>query len=292
MIEPVHLKSNPETAEDNKFMSKSQHDTTKCMNEFKQFVAKLRELDIEVKQWHNPDPLAPDATFLNNWFSTHSTLDCKKRVMFLYPMKHPSRQRERRREFIQDLEKDYDKVIDLTYFEKPEHGNLALESTGVLIFDRLNHKIFVNISERANEKVLNEYVKQLNEVSHKDWSLVTFKGTDQSGFPIYHTNVVMGFTPKSAVINLSCIADKSERNRVVNELSGYNIVDISHKDMSNMCGNLLTLYSPKLKTEVVVLSEKCRQANLKLDRDQLFVEIPTIEEVGGGSARCMLGELF
>jgi len=292
MIDPAHLKSNPETAEDNKFMSKASYDTTKCMNEFNSFVARLRELDIQVKHWHNPDPKAPDATFLNNWFSTHSTIDTKQRVLFIYPMKHPSRQRERRREFIQDLEKDYDKVIDLSYFEKPEYGNLALESTGVLIFDRKNHRIFVNLSERASEKVLEEYLKQLNAVSHKEWKLVTFHGKDKAGFPIYHTNVVMGLTPNCAIINLSCITDQIERNRVVDELSGYNIVEISHEDMSNMCGNLLSLYSPKLKSEVVVLSDKCRKANLKLDCEQIFVNIPTIEEVGGGSARCMLGELF
>jgi len=292
MVEPAAFFLNQETLQDNHFQKEQTISQEQCRGEFLGFVAALRELGIEVLHLANPDPAAPDAVFPNNWFSTHSTEECAEPTLVLYPMRWPSRRVERRPEFICKLKETYTHVIDLTYLEQ-EQGNVALESTGALVFDKISHTVYMAISERASPLALAVLLEELNKVAHKPWSSVVFHAQDAQGRPIYHTNVLLGLTPTTAVLNLSAIPSPTEREAVVASLSCHHrIVEITHLQMSQMCGNLLTLYAPRLGREVIVLSESCRTAQLPLDREVIYVSISGIETVGGGSARCMLGELF
>lgn len=293
MIEPAAFFLNQETLQDNHFQKEGKISQEQCRGEFLGFVAALRELGIEVLHLSNPDLSAPDAVFPNNWFSTHSTEECIEPTLVLYPMKWPSRRVERRAEFIEKLKETYTHVIDLTYLELPEHGNLALESTGALVFDRMSHIVYMAVSERASPQALAILLEELNKVAHQPWSSVVFHAQDAQGRPIYHTNVLLGITPTTAVLNLSAIPSPTEREAVVASLSSHHrIVEITHLQMSQMCGNLLTLYAPRQGREVVIMSESCRPAQLPLDREIIYMSISGIETVGGGSARCMLGELF
>jgi hypothetical protein len=293
MVEPAAFFLNQETLQDNHFQKEKEISQEQCRGEFLGFVATLQELGIEVWHMSNPDPAAPDAVFPNNWFSTHGIEECVEPTLVLYPMRWPSRRVERRPEFISKLKEKYTHVIDLTYLELQENGNLALESTGALVFDKLSHTVYMAISERASPIALNILLEELNKVAHQPWSSVVFHAQDAQGRQIYHTNVLLGLTPTTAVVNLSAIPSPTERESLVSSLSAHHrIVDITHLQMGQMCGNLLTLYAPRLAREVIIMSESCRPAQLPLDREIIYISIDGIETVGGGSARCMLGELF
>lgn len=290
MIEPAVFYSNEETKRDNHFMQEVTISAAQCRGEFLGALATLKSYGIEVMHLSNPDPSAPDAIFPNNWFSTHGAAECNEPTLVLYPMKWPSRRVERRPEFISLLRERYSHVIDLTYFEAE---NLSLESTGSLVFDRKTGYVYMAISERADPRVLEALLTQLNQVAKRPWKPVVFHAADERGRPIYHTNVMLGLTPGLAVVNLSAVIDADEKQALRTALeTGRRIVDISHEDMGRMCGNILTLYSPPKRTEVIVMSETCLRSSIQLDREVVYVSIPGIEQVGGGSARCLLGELF
>lgn len=293
MIEPAAFFLNRETVQDNHFQKQSEVSHEQCRGEFLGFTSVLREQGIEVLHLFNPDMEAPDAIFPNNWFSTHGIEECVEPTLVLYPMKWPSRRKERREEFITQLRERYSHVIDLTYLEQPEHGSLALESTGALIFDRKAHVVYMAVSERASPQALDVLLEELNKVARHPWRAEVFHAQDSQGRPIYHTNVLLGLTPTCAVVNLSAVTNPTERDTLTASLSSqYRIVEITHDQMSQMCGNLLTLYSPRQGRNVIIMSETCRPAQLALDCPVIYVDIPGIETVGGGSARCMLGELF
>lgn len=150
----------------------------------------------------------------------------------------------------------------------------------------------MNVSDRASPIVLETVLAELNKTSHKPWTPVLFTSTDKNNYPVYHTNVVMGLTPDCAVVTLDSIKDASERSKVEQALDNYKLIPITQEQTEKFCGNLITLYSPKLKDEVIVMSEKCRAENLPLDKEVVYFNIDVIETIGGGSARCMIGELF
>lgn len=287
MVRPTHFRYNTETAGDNKFMLQSAEGNP--VDEFEQFVLSLGELGIEVDVKENPDVDAPDAVFPNNWFSTHGLDECRETTLVLYPMKHPSRRRERRAEFVEALKQQYTRVIDLTHYESQDK---ALEGTGSLIFDRKNKGVFMCVSERADPELLHDLLSQLNEVSLWPWHPVVFESVDPEGVQYYHTNIMLAFTPKSAIINLASIRSAAEKEQVLLALDGYIIIDISYEQTNDMCGNLMTLYSPVKGTEVAVLSKSAEKHQLPLDVDVLYVDINTIQTVGGGSARCMIAEVY
>lgn len=287
MVRPTHFRYNAETAADNKLMTDSA--VGSVMEEFEGFVVALRELGVEVRDMENPDPEAPDAVFPNNWFSTHGLNECTERTLVLYPMRHPSRQRERRPEFVEALRQQYDRVIDLSHYESQQR---ALEGTGSLIFDRKNWKVFMSLSERADPLILEDLLQQLNAVSLRPWQSVVFNSLDPNGVPYYHTNVIMALTPQSAIINLSSVKDEAQRLMLQQALEGYVVIDISYDQTNAMCGNLMTLYSPLKRKEFAVASRSAARYDLQLDVEVLYVDINTIETVGGGSARCMLAEIY
>ncbi|CAG9311801.1 unnamed protein product [Blepharisma stoltei] len=286
MIKPAKFYHNEEAATDNKFMFKDTN-TNNFDSEYTSFKQTVESYGIEITQLHNPDEKAPDACFVCDWISFLGPPEYKEKIMVLYPVKHPSRQRERRPEFIERFRQEFPVVIDLTYFEAPEHGKLALEGPGCLTFDDLSSNILMCTSERASERVLHELVSRLNHYREIPWNPVTFRAFDKTNFPIFHTGLFIGLTPTMAVVNLESITDISDKNKVQDALRHYRIWDLSYEDMVKYAGNFKTLYSPKLKTEVIFMSEQAKNL-LNLDREIVYVDIPTIERVGGGSISCMM----
>lgn len=160
MIEPVNFAYNSETAQDNAFMSNYETDRhQKCVDEFHVYKETLESYGIPVKYWKNFDEKAPDSVFCNNWFGTFDVPDVNQATLVLYPMKYQSRQRERRTEYVEELTKDYPNIIDLTHYESQ---GLSLEGTGSLVIDRKDRIIFMSISQRSSETVLNDLISQLN----------------------------------------------------------------------------------------------------------------------------------
>ena len=284
MIEPTSFEFNEETGQDNSFMTRRSGGN--FLSEFLAYKQLLENLHIQVIHWKNPDLRAKDCIFANNWFSSFAPPLVNVPTLVLCPMKHPSRRLERREEFVQELMKSYENFIDLTYFEAEEK---YLEGTGSMVIDRTYHKIFMSLSDRSSEEVLDHLIERLNAISQFRWTKVCFRANDERGKSVYHTNVVLSLTDNQAILSLASVA-LEDRDRVLNELSGYELVEISHEDTKNFAGNLESLNSDG-KT-IAILSSKARAMNDRIKCPLHFIDLSEIEEIGGGSAQCMLAKLF
>jgi hypothetical protein len=204
-----------------------------------------------------------------------------------------NRRCERRLEVVLELQQkfNFEKIIDLSHFESE---NLFLEGTGSVVFDHEHKVTFAALSSRTSEVVFLELCKQIQ------YSPFTFAAFDENGQPIYHTNVVMCMGDDFVVVCLECFPDKQSRELFVNEVSrlGKSVLEISVAQMNAFAGNMLLLRDSQNNNKLV-LSETAYQS---LNNEQLEflnqraglvrLNIPIIETIGGGSARCMLAEVF
>lgn len=293
MVPPVGFCFNAETAATNKYQKnvKEEQASVKAIREFNAMVKSLKDQDIDVLIYHANEQL-PDAVFPNNWFSTHVNLEGKT-DLFIYPMLTPSRQAEVTPEaltvFLKKHAVQIGEIIDLR-----NNTQSVLEGTGSMILDRQNHIIYAALSARTDIALLEKVAKKLR------YKTVSFIATDNHNQPIYHTNVMMGLTQHFAVVCLECILDEKERKEVIKsiETSGRTIIDINQNQVNHMCGNVLELQN-KRGEPYLVMSEQAyshykpeQKALLAQYNTLLVVNIPTIEILGGGSARCMLAEIY
>jgi len=293
MIRPVQFGFNAETAVDNAFQQKddavsSQETQNKALTEFDSFVGKLREAGVTVHPVDDTkDPHTPDSIFPNNWISFHEDA-----TICLYPMAAKSRRLERKASVLQYIEEKFlvKTVIDFTRHEK--HGKY-LEGTGSMILDRENHIAYGSISERTDRELFEKFCQLMN------YKPITFHSVDQNGKPIYHTNVIMFVADKYAVICLDAISFEKEKEVVRKELekSGKAIVSLTYKQLNSFGGNMLQVKGSS--GNICVMST---QAYESLDFQQIeqikkfdkivHSDLATIEANGGGSARCMMAEVF
>lgn len=243
MVEPTKFFFNTETAADNEFMNPVEGDAEKinkrAIEEHQGLRKAIEDAGVSVKRYFQQEDDLPDSLFPNNWVSTHrypGTMD--ERVVCVYPMKVPTRQREVNPKIVDDLSASNGHVIDMTRYND---AGLALEGTGVLIFDPANRKIYAGLSQRCELVVLEHFLELFNSKSQKPFKLVTFSATAASGTPIYHTNVMMSILSDHAVICLESIQDLEEREKVIEELTSdelnehpRKIVDISLDEVSKM----------------------------------------------------------
>lgn len=294
MIRPVRFSYNTQTAESNAFQNLDEScepDTVqeKALAEFDNFVNILKKngVDVVVVQ-DTPEPHTPDSIFPNNWGSYHA--DGK---VILYPMQAVNRRWERRRGILELLRESFiiEDEIDLSHYE---NDNLFLEGTGSMILDN-EHKIcYACISPRTNKSLLDIFSTKTG------YEIVDFEAVDGKGKQIYHTNVVMCVAEKFVVICLETIKNEAEKQKVINKFldTKKEIVAISLEQLNQFAGNMLAVHNDK-KEPLLVMSE---QAYKSLDKKQVgqiekyarIINVPiyTIETNGGGSARCMMAEIF
>lgn len=291
MVSPDHFGFNTETAESNAFQKNAESGDSrqKAIEEFNNTVKTIREKGIEVLVFPSPqNKNCPDAVFPNNWFSTHTD-----GTLIIYPMLTENRRNERNPEIITFLEKNYlvKNKIDLHHHE---NENKILEGTGSIVFDHENKLAYACISPRTNEKLLNEVCK------HLGYDTVIFEAIGPAGEQIYHTNVIMAIGKKYVVICLETIESLLERNMVREKISisGKKIIEISFSQMMHFAGNMLEVENQNGKS-FLILSDTAFQSlnNEQKNSIQEFAEflpvsIPVIEKIGGGSARCMLAEIY
>lgn len=297
MVSPDDFGFNTETAGSNLFQNRAADSGSvqkQALQEFDAMVARLRAAGIRVIRLPSRmDARTPDAVFPNNWFSLHK-LSTGERVLVGYPMLAPNRRAERRLEHLGNrLAADglaVSQVIDLSSFEQQQK---FLEGTGSMVLDRAHRITYAALSPRTEPSVLQEFAQKLQ------YRPVSFHSYDCGGVPVYHTNVMMSVGKRFAVICAESIRDTSERDAVLGELrrTGKHIITITLEQMGMMCGNILELRSPK--GPLIVMSQTAYdhftlQQKKELQRfgTLLPMQIPTIEAIGGGSARCMLGEVF
>jgi len=264
----------------------------KALSEFNYFVKLLMDIGVEVVLFEDTiSPVTPDSIFPNNWFSTHSTGQ-----IITYPMQPESRRGERRKDLIEELQKrfNYTQRINLENNENCDEPKY-LEGTGSMVFDHQNKVVYAALSPRTNENILNE----LSEII--DYKTVSFRALGSLGEEIYHTNVMMCIGESFVVLGDKTI-HSNQRDEIVERLqqSGKEIIYLSNDQVYNsFAGNMLQLRNNADET-VLVMSQAAydsleeTQINdlLKHNDHLLSVPLDTIEKIGGGSARCMLAEIF
>lgn len=292
MVKPARFGFNPQTAESNAFQKKDGFGRAvqeSALREFLAYATLLRANGVNIALAEDTlEPRTPDSIFPNNWFTTH-----EDGTLVLYPMAAPNRREERKEHFLQIIKKSFKvtRTVDLTHYE--DQG-LFLEGTGSMILDRENKIVYACRSPRTCEKVLDDFCKELG------YTPVLFEAVDSNGQQIYHTNVMMAVGTTYAIVCLDSIADISEREKVVSSLekTGKKILGISLEQMGQFAGNMLELQSNEGK-KLLVMSATARKSltpeqNRELSKTYrlLSPQLETIETNGGGSARCMLAEIF
>ncbi len=296
MIRPVSFRMNEQTAVNNYYQKKldnsAENINKKAQEEFDGFVDKLRAKGVNVTVVEDTlEPNTPDSIFPNNWISFH-----ENKEIVLYPMFAENRRLERREDILEILDEkgfDIEGYIDFTKFEEQD---VFLEGTGSMILDRANRKAYCALSPRADEELFINFCEVL------EYTPVVFTANQTVGGrreAIYHTNVMMCVAEDFAVICLDSIDDKKERKEVVNQLKsdGKKIIDISEEQVNQFAGNMLqvrgkdelflvmssTAYHSLTKEQLNSINESCKI---------IHSDISTIEICGGGSARCMMAEIF
>ncbi|MFT7589337.1 MAG: hypothetical protein ACI959_001555, partial [Limisphaerales bacterium] len=261
----------------------------KVLEEFTKFETTLSTKGINVFiAEDSSEPVKPDAIFPNNWISFH-----KDGTAVLYPMAAENRRPERRWDIVRALKAQFKitQVLDFSYFEDDD---VFLEGTGSIIFDHVNKLAYACLSPRTHKKAL---LKVCQVIGYK---AIPFTALDAQGAEIYHTNVMMCIAPEFAVICLESITSEKEKKKIIKsfESTGHQIIDISLEQVNAFAGNMLALRTSK-KEQILVMSGSAYKSltpgQIELMEKScvlLPLEVDTIEQIGGGSARCMIAELF
>ena len=291
MVKPVCFGFNEQTAGNNAFQKEGFEEGAqeKGLKESNEFVSLLKSNDINVVVAEDTlEPKTPDSVFPNNWFSTHENGE-----LVLYPMFAPNRRAERKEIFINEIKKNFNfkKIVDLTVWE---NKNKFLEGTGSMVLDRVAKVAYACKSPRTDENVLKDFCQKLG------YTYVLFNSVDRNGKMIYHTNVIMCVGTTFAILCSDSIKDKDELKKVLKSLekAGKKVVEISFDQMEHYAGNMLELKNKEGK-RFLIMSQTAFDCLTKDQKEYLEGEctilhpkIDCIEVNGGGSARCMMAELF
>lgn len=293
LVSPLKFRYNEQTARSNAFQNKlevsEQEVRELAMKESLNLEKQLVSNGVEVLRFTHPEELdVPDATFPNNWFSTHRD----GRIIW-YPMCDPNRRMERSEKLVEVLSAEFE-VRELVDWSHLEEQSKFLEGTGSMVIDHKNKIIYACLSNRTHSEPLYEIGVLL------DHEVVLFNAFDPAGEPIYHTNVVMCHGQSFCLICLDSISDEAERNMVRHSIldHGSELITISMEQMFAFAGNMIQL-SNKQGENLIVMSQTAFDS---LNRNQIEslenhgklvpASIPTIEHIGGGSVRCMIAENF
>ena len=296
MIRPNNFGFNEETANDNHYQNKEFFESNSNGNaqkEFDNMVKNLKQNGISVHVFQDDDiNYTPDSIFPNNWISFHENGD-----IGLYPMYAKNRRLERRPEVLEFLEEEGFGIENIVDYSGAESENKFLEGTGSMILDRENRIAYCSISNRSNEDLFIDFCEDF------EFTPVLFNSYQSVGderLPIYHTNVMMCVTMSYVVICLDAIDDKKQRKNVSEFIkkSEKELINISENQVEKFAGNMLELLNDK--GESVLVMSKSAENSLSENQKNTITnyskiissDINTIELCGGGSARCMMAEIF
>lgn len=297
MVRPHDFGFNEETGLDNDFQQRHDDGSDvrgRAMHEFAGMVDRLRQEGVEVlilEASPNSWVKTPDAVFPNNWFATE-----RDGTIVSFPMLAENRRAEKRLTDIEDLLCRHGFYIrNLINVGRYGERQLILEGTGSMVIDHSQRRIYAAVSQRCHPKQLHNYM-QLRDYDEA----VVFETRASTGRPVYHTNVLMSVGERFAVICSQCIANPVERDVVLSRLrERHEVIEITLEQMeSHFCGNILQVRN-HFGEPLIVMSQRAFNGFSQTQRHRLSqhgrlvpVDIGTIEEVGGGSARCMMAEIF
>jgi len=295
MIRPINFGFNDETSKDNHYQKKinKKNIAQLAVQEFENLVWHLKQSDIDVHVYHDDNKYkTPDSVFPNNWISTHKNGD-----VVLYPMLAMSRRMERRPEILDFLKYQGFIINNIIDYSPAEKDFRFLEGTGSMTLDRKNKIAYCSISERSNKEL---FVKFCKDFKYTPVSFHSFQNVAKKRLPIYHTNVMMCLAESYCIICLECIDDIEEIDNIINflENSGKELIEISENQVEKFAGNMLELINNK--GESILVMSKSAENSLNENQKNIITkystivssDINTIEVCGGGSARCMIAEIF
>ena len=298
MIRPVNFRMNEQTAVNN-FYQKAIKGALpnsiqeKALREFDALVEKLRSVGVEVIVVEDTvDPDTPDAIFPNNWISFH-----QDGTVGVYPMFAENRRLERREDILETLEDNGFLIEDVIDYTSAEEEELFLEGTGSLLLDRVHKNAYCALSPRADDDLAIEFCEDF------EYTPIFFTASQTVGNErkkIYHTNVMMTLAENFAVVCLNSIDDKKERKQLLKQLksSGKEIISISEDQVTQFAGNMLQVLGANEKRYMVMsklaAASLTNEQHAKIEKHCEILSSPleTIETCGGGSARCMMAEVF
>ncbi len=290
MIRPVNFSFNSETAVNNSFQAQQDIDAQeKALLEFDSFIYKLQQHGVDVTVINDtPTPYTPDSIFPNNWISFHSDGS-----LFLYPMFALNRRQERKMHVVEAI-KDKFVVNSIHDLSDLENQHEFLEGTGSMVLDRDSRIAYACLSPRTTLKALARFSSESN------FSIESFTAVDTQGKEIYHTNVMMCVADQFVVICLDSIHNPAERERVRKSISNSQkeIIEISFDQMSHFAGNMLQVHNKQGKKFLVMSSQafssltSAQRQSIEKYNAIIHSSLDTIERNGGGSARCMMAEVF
>ena len=288
MIEPEAFYSNEQTAFTNHYQEKVTDETPeiiaeKALAEFHGLKNVIEDKGIKVTSLKGSKD-CPDHIF-PNWFITFDD-----KTMQIFSMMAPNRRKEKKPSMIEHLTNTYELTDDMSYLENKE---VFLESTSSMVFDRVNRIVYAGISPRTNA------VQLIIWCRNNDYELVLFETESHTGSPIYHTDVLMYVGTDIIGICLDVI--KQEHRDYVEEKvnAHHKVIELTPEQIQNFCGNAIEAKNNNNELFLIIsstafnaLNQDQKEQLLKSYKDIIHSDIPTIEKYGGGSARCMLTELF
>ncbi|MEM8762430.1 MAG: arginine deiminase-related protein [Bacteroidota bacterium] len=297
MIRPVNFRMNEQTAVNNYFQEQpamlQEEVNQKAQHEFDEFVLKLKANGVNVIVVEDTKvPDTPDSIFPNNWVSFHHS-----GTVCVYPMFAENRRQERREDIFDVLESDGFEISNIMDYTSAEAEGVFLEGTGSILKDRVNQKAYCALSERAHEELFIEFCEDFDCFPVIFTANQTVEGLRK---PIYHTNVMMAMAETFVVICLDTIDNKKERKMVVEHIKkdGREVIAITEEQMYQFAGNMLQVLGADDKRFMVMSSaafKSLRQDQIEAIEKHcpiLHSPLDTIETCGGGSARCMMAEVF
>ena len=298
MIRPINFRMNEQTAVNNYYQRVLDNIipasvNLKAQQEFDDYVQKLQGIGVNVLVVKDTNEFdTPDSIFPNNWISFHADGS-----VALYPMFAENRRLERREDILETLEKNGFLIENIVDYTSAEEEKVFLEGTGSMILDRENKKAYCAISPRADEELFIEFCEDF------EYSPVIFSANQtlkDKRLAIYHTNVMMCIAETFVIVCLASIDNKAERKNVLKNFKedGKKVIDISEEQVNNFAGNMLQVRG-KNDELFLIMSQSAFNSLTQTQKSQInnhckiiSSSLDTIEACGGGSARCMMAEVF
>lgn len=282
MIRPHHFTVNTQTAADNAFQADRPADAARAYDEITQAAEALEHQGVRVHLFEDQGTTTPDSVFPNNWFSTHAGGH-----VAIYPMKPENRRLERRSDVIEMLKRDY-RVQDVIDYSGLEYDELFLEGTGAMVLDHIGRVAYAVESHRTSPIALERFC------THFNFEPMAFAAADETGVPIYHTNVLMCIGTRFALIGLDMITDPNRRAEVAARLqdTGRQVIALSNDQIAAFAGNAIELQGRDgrvlaLSTTAAAALTPAQVTQIEESAQLLPLDIPTIE-MAGGSVRCTI----
>jgi hypothetical protein len=298
MIRPVQFRMNEQTAVNNFYQKTSDNTLPETVNamaakEFDTMVSKLKKAGVEVIVVEDTKDFdTPDSIFPNNWISFH-----ENGTIGLYPMFAENRRLERKDSILEAVEAEGFKIETVIDYTEAEADGFYLEGTGSILLDRVNQKAYCALSARADEELFIEFCE---DFEYTPVVFSAYQTVNDKRELIYHTNVMMCLGTTFAVVCLASIDDKKERKNLLKHLheDGKKVIEISEDQVNNFAGNMLQLKGAEDHSYLVMSQsafDSLRPAQVQLleaHATLISSSLDTIETCGGGSARCMMAEVF